>query len=88
MALSKDAREWLEAQNNEFMHAYSAEFTEQEALAELADPDLCEPRDAEDCGAGWYARLSAPGYLDCTDWIGPFDSEDEAFEALYETYGD
>jgi len=22
---------------------------------------------------GWAYRLSMPGYLDCTDWIGPFD---------------
>ena len=29
-------------------------------------------------GLGWYTRLSAPGYLDCTDWEGPFDSENEA----------
>jgi len=21
----------------------------------------------------WAYRLSMPGYLDCTDWIGPFD---------------
>ena len=21
---------------------------------------------------GWYHRLTAPGYLDCTDWTGPF----------------
>lgn len=27
---------------------------------------------------GWFARLSAPGYLDCTDWIGPYDTEWEA----------
>ena len=36
---------------------------------------------------GFYARLSANGYLDCTEWIGPFDSEDEAFQALDDEYG-
>ena len=35
---------------------------------------------------GWYARLSAPGYLDCTDWSGPFDSEKEANEYLNDMY--
>ena len=29
---------------------------------------------------GWYSRLSAPGYLDCTDWSGPFTTEQEALE--------
>jgi hypothetical protein len=36
--------------------------------------------------AGWYGRLSAPGYLDCTDWSGPYSSEEEAGEALNDMY--
>jgi len=35
---------------------------------------------------GWYGRLSASGYLDCTDWSGPYSSEDEADEALNDMY--
>ena len=35
---------------------------------------------------GWYGRLSAPGYLDCTDWSGPYPSEREASEALNDMY--
>ena len=35
---------------------------------------------------GWYSRLSASGYLDCTDWSGPYASEDEADEALNDMY--
>lgn len=34
----------------------------------------------------WFARLQAPGYLDCTDWAGPFDSEEEARMYLATTY--
>jgi hypothetical protein len=34
----------------------------------------------------WIARLSAPGYMDCTDWMGPFDSEEEALEELFQIY--
>ena len=34
---------------------------------------------------GYGARLSAPGYLDCTDWA-VFDTEDEAVEYLAEEY--
>ena len=33
---------------------------------------------------GWYARLSAPGYLDCTDWHGPEPTEEAALAALAE----
>jgi hypothetical protein len=36
---------------------------------------------------GYGARLSAPGYLDCTEWA-VFDTEDEARAYLEETYGD
>lgn len=35
---------------------------------------------------GYGARLSAPGYLDCTDW-GIFSSKREAMEYLIEMYG-
>jgi len=36
---------------------------------------------------GWIARLSAPGYLDCTDWSA-FKTKDEAEKWLDEFYGD
>lgn len=36
----------------------------------------------------FYCRLSASGYLDCTDWHGPFDSVDEAADHLMDMYGD
>jgi hypothetical protein len=36
---------------------------------------------------GYGARLSAPGYLDCTEWT-VFDIEDEAREYLEEMYPD
>lgn len=36
---------------------------------------------------GWGARLSAPGYMDCTDW-SVFDSEEEAEAYLEETFGE
>lgn len=35
---------------------------------------------------GWFARLSAPGYLDCTDWAGPFSTEEEARDHIADTY--
>lgn len=36
---------------------------------------------------GWFARFSAPGYMDCTDWNGPYDSELHAMRELDEQYG-
>jgi hypothetical protein len=36
---------------------------------------------------GYGARLSAPGYLDCTEWT-VFDTLEEAEEYLEEMYGD
>lgn len=37
---------------------------------------------------GWFVRLSAPGYMDCTKWTGPFDTEDEAMGYLQDTHYD
>jgi len=36
---------------------------------------------------GYGARLSAPGYLDCTEWT-VFDTPEEAEQYLEEMYGD
>ena len=36
---------------------------------------------------GYGARLSAPGYMDCTEWA-VFDTAEQAAEYLTETYGD
>ena len=36
---------------------------------------------------GYGSRLSAPGYLDCTDW-GLHPTEDAAAEELLEIYGE
>ena len=37
--------------------------------------------------SGWGARLSAPGYLDCTEW-SVYETEEEARADLAEMYGD
>lgn len=36
----------------------------------------------------YYCRLSASGFLDCTDWRGPFDTVADCAEHLVETYGE
>ena len=35
---------------------------------------------------GWFARLSADGYLDCTDWIGPFETEAAARQGVKDEF--
>lgn len=37
---------------------------------------------------GWCARYSMPGYLDCTDWCGVYETEREALDAAREAFGD
>ena len=34
----------------------------------------------------WWCRLSAPGYMDCTDWDGPHDDEQAARTATQRNY--
>jgi hypothetical protein len=40
----------------------------------------------EETAHGYFARLSASGYLDCTEWGGPFETEAEAARYLLDTY--
>lgn len=51
--------------------------------------DYCENREChrlEYVESGWLARLSMPGYLDCTEWLSA-DSEADAIQQLLELYG-
>ncbi len=50
--------------------------------------DAEEIEDGPTAAPGWYARLSASGYMDCTDWNGPFKTREEAEAFLVETYDD
>ena len=57
-------------------------------VAELADyleGDSLESEDIE-TRTGWYSRFSMPGYLDCTDWIGPYETERLALDGLAEMH--
>ena len=53
---------------------------------ELAD--YCENRTCYSIekGHGWVGRMSAPGYLDCTDWVWG-ESEKAVTEELQEYHG-
>jgi hypothetical protein len=43
--------------------------------------ELCEVKE------GWLARMSAPGYLDCTEWSA-YKTEAQAVQALDDMYGE
>lgn len=50
------------------------------------DEDIPASEQVPELRTGWIARLSAPGYMDCTDWSW-HETEDEAREYLADAYG-
>jgi len=61
------------------MHRYTNTETHEDVLVWRGDePDGDEWSYDRQEGIGWYTRLSASGYMDCTDWEGPFETEEEA----------
>jgi hypothetical protein len=74
--LDEEATTIIGHMNDDFM---TPEFVYYESAPDDGDDDAI---------SGWWCRLSAPGYLDCTDWHGPFDTEDDAIEYLIDTYFD
>ena len=64
--------------------------TEDPYIVERADlyrPESnMEAARVEHAGVGYVARMSAPGYMDCTEWEGPFGSVQEAMVALEESF--
>ena len=62
-------------------------FTKEEAREYVFDQDDSSfPTSTRDPESGWYSRLSASGYLDCTDWTGPFESGEEAIMYIQDLY--
>lgn len=59
-------------------------FTEEQFRTEY---DIPEDTEIETV-TGFFCRLSAPGYMDCTDWSGPYATDAAANEALTEMYGE
>lgn len=55
-------------------------------LADYVEGTIRAPEDVEEV-YGYFGRMSAPGYLDCTDWI--FDETEAGVRSeLAEFYGD
>lgn len=55
--------------------------TAAEAFANYVEGNIQDPDELIPLQEGWLGRLSAPGYMDCTDW-SVYDSEKEALEEL------
>lgn len=52
----------------------------------LTEEEAQEYTGEADAAPGYYARLSAPGYLDATDWMGPYWSMQAALVELCDFY--
>ena len=72
--------------NEEFMQPDVQPFSQDEALELMAELDA--EVDPSDDLAGYYFRLSAPGYLDCTEWSGPYQTEEEAVAEMLNQFAD
>jgi hypothetical protein len=69
--------------------AFADSFLKPEAVRCDADTEFMLYESGLDLEDGAiYARLSASGFLDCTEWSGPFDSLDAAADELVRLYAD
>lgn len=62
-------------------------FVDKELLGAFYSGELIGDEMLAEIQHGWIARLTAPGYLDCTEWSA-FKTKEEAERWLDEFYGD
>jgi hypothetical protein len=81
-------QDWWQVEDNGTNFYPCAYFTREE-VAKMHQIDLADEDEAEQIEQikGYGARLSASGYLDCTEW-GVYQTRAEAKAALDEMYGD
>ena len=58
-----------------------------EALLNYLEGTPCDPEETCEVKTGWLARMSAPGYLDCTSW-SVYRTESDAQNQMSELYGE
>ena len=76
--------------------AYRASFADyvpmEGGFAEMRECDTVDSSEAlqivSDVATAWFARYSAPGYMDQTDSVGPFKTPREAAQACFDLYGE
>jgi hypothetical protein len=79
---------WWQVEDNG-KNFYPCAYFTREAVAKMHQIDLADEDEAEQIEQinGYGARLSAPGYLDCTEW-SVYQTRAEAKAALDEMYGE
>jgi len=73
--------------NIEKMHDYfSNQFMSPQCYigADIMEELMLSGMDCED--NSYYCRLSADGFLDCTEWHGPFDSVEDCADFLLDAF--
>ncbi len=82
VTISPECEAWMAWQDTQFMVPAVEYFGINECVEYgLVDDDgIGQP--------GYYGRLSAPGYMDATDWDGPHHSREAALMSLFEMWGD
>lgn len=91
MAFMRPAAEfgdWILVDTSHGTEIVPADLVKEPTAESLADYIEGEFYSAEVKRGTWCARLSAPGYMDCTPWQGPYPTEAEALADLAATYGD
>ena len=58
-----------------------------EDFAQFIEGSIDDDQDPPERKTGWVARMTAPGYMDCTEWTAHATKE-EARAYLTGTYGD
>jgi len=74
----------VETHNDEYFMYPVDYFDKEDVVHEVGKENIAKFKKLN----GWFGRMSAPGYLDATDWIGPFRSEQDVMAELEEQYGD
>jgi hypothetical protein len=77
--------QWWDYQQSKHLKPIVLHFDEAPEVIDLTGD---ETDDTDEETVGWYSRLSAPGYLDCTEWDGPHDTQYLAMESLYNMHGE
>lgn len=65
---------------------YDEDSPEWPAIVQAFGPYVAGDMQSVSPGHGWLARMSAPGYMDCTEWRA-YKTEIEAMQALIDMYG-
>lgn len=75
---------WWSIDGPEGVKLFEQEYfpTREDAVREYGWPTVYSSA----CLRGWCARLTMPGFLDCTEWDGVYKTREEAISAVRDMY--